>query len=558
MHVRACRCGLQRGKDRTVGCHLRCAFHASTAPRDAFPTTQLSQVIHGLLGVKLDLQSVHTRMCSLRSKALKLLHYPLLRTQSSSLSPRCSLIAFRPGPTQHLPPVNRLHLSSIIMAERRSSRSRSSPVKPDEKESEQLQAKNATATKKSSSKAAIAEPVPPKSKGKGKRVAASTEAEENEDVEPVGSEASKKPEASPAKRAKKASTSEEAGPSSAAAPTAAFQATHGDNISLATLPRDSISLLDDLSKPLALPFGSKSSNNKDVRIVAWNITSWNASIKKGLFRYLAYENADIVVLTETKLNAPPEHPTPKLSFGGTPAETDATTGAAASAGSSLEEIEARMWKLYPHRTNGIDGTRKGYAGIAVWSKLKPNKVTVGIPSFNGSNDSQGAYDGRVITLEFDETCVVGTYATNAGEGLGKMADKQRWIERFYAYLDYLHSAAYGNKRIIWCGDLNVVIDERDLSMAKKKWNKHPGYTQIECDAHRNFLLTGTAKGAQSEDTAQEPKSSTAASGVTPKGKFVDIWRDRNPDNVGQFSEWIGIDWVSKLPSLPWLTMRRCT
>jgi len=180
---------------------------------------------------------------------------------------------------------------------------------------------------------------------------------------------------------------------------------------------------------------------------------------------------------------------------------------------------------YPHRSWGIDSNSKGYAGVAVLSKIKPVKVTIGMP------EHPKVYNGRIVTLEFEKTFLVATYVTNAGEGLAvrvralvfrrsntdtplcpqKMGDKQKWHEAFARYITSLDV----QKPVIWCGDLNVAPDQRDLSAAKKKWNKQPGYTQIETDAHR-LLLGGET-------------------GVDGAKKFVDVWRERNPDAVGQFS-----------------------
>lgn len=92
-----------------------------------------------------------------------------------------------------------------------------------------------------------------------------------------------------------------------------------------------------------------------------------------------------------------------------------------------------------------------------------------------------------------------------------MATKQAWNAAFATYLAELDA----KKPVIWCGDFNVVQDERDLAAASKKWNKSPGYTAIECDAHRE-LLQGTAT------PASQP--------------LVDVWRQKHPDAIGHYSE----------------------
>ncbi len=55
----------------------------------------------------------------------------------------------------------------------------------------------------------------------------------------------------------------------------------------------------------------------------------------------------------------------------------------------------------------------GAAGTAILSKIKPLKVDYTLP---GHPDPKSV-KGRIVTLEFDNTYIVGTYVVNAGTGL---------------------------------------------------------------------------------------------------------------------------------------------
>lgn len=97
-----------------------------------------------------------------------------------------------------------------------------------------------------------------------------------------------------------------------------------------------------------------------------------------------------------------------------------------------------------------------------------------------------------------------------------MPEKRRWNEAFARHLANCDS----KKPVIWCGDLNVVLDQRDLSDAKGKWNKRPGYTEEECEAHR-AILNGTHQHAQDVEI----------------GKFQDVWREKfHKEEIGHYSE----------------------
>jgi len=58
--------------------------------------------------------------------------------------------------------------------------------------------------------------------------------------------------------------------------------------------------------------------------------------------------------------------------------------------------------------------KKGYAGTAILTKIKPLSVTfdLGIPKHDG--------EGRVITAEFKEFILVETYVPNSGDGLKRL------------------------------------------------------------------------------------------------------------------------------------------
>ncbi|KAL4399027.1 double-stranded DNA 3'-5' DNA exonuclease [Malassezia pachydermatis] len=202
------------------------------------------------------------------------------------------------------------------------------------------------------------------------------------------------------------------------------------------------------------------------RVLIWNITSLKSSDNKGLMKYLQAENADIAVLSETKVNQVPSH--------------------------------AGIDAMYKYRYWGI-GEKRGYAGIALLSKHKPLKVEHGLPGFDDPSSK-----ARLLMAEFEHTVIVGTYAVNAGDNLKTLPNKNKWNDALEAYLQSLPK----DKDIIWCGDLNVVWDDRDLAGASKKWNKSAGYTQAECDAHRRVLATND---------------------------MSDAWRVLHPDAVGHYT-----------------------
>ncbi|KAF8587413.1 hypothetical protein K439DRAFT_1385850 [Ramaria rubella] len=205
-----------------------------------------------------------------------------------------------------------------------------------------------------------------------------------------------------------------------------------------------------------------------LRFSAWNVSGLNAALKKSFDTYVAAEDADILVLTETKVN---------------------------------EKPKAFLQSQYPHQYWSISST-KGYAGTAVLSKLEPLSVKWDLP---GHEQAEEAAKGRLIVLEFPNTWIVGTYVPNGGQKLKNIDAKAAWNEAFAKYIHDLTA----QKPVIWMGDVNCAPTPKDLTNSKTNWNKTPGHTQIETDGFNKILGS----------------SSDSPSG----GHLVDVWRQLHPD-----------------------------
>ncbi|KAJ1309782.1 hypothetical protein OPQ81_006547 [Rhizoctonia solani] len=258
-----------------------------------------------------------------------------------------------------------------------------------------------------------------------------------------------------------------------------------------------------------------------IRISAWNVAGLNACWKKGFSRYIEAEDADLVILTETKVNDRPADPL--------------------------------LNKKYPHQY-WTQASKKGYAGTAILSKhkaisdsytLDPSvNVTSGAPKLDEDD-----VKGRLVTLEFENCWVIGTYVPNAGEGLKNMDRKVAWQVAFEAHLRKLDAV----KPVIWAGDLNVAPTAKDIKNDKSNWNKTAGYTEQETSAFKRVLAgpltdsstkavvvesTETAHIASvdgKETTTDQVTTSFAVAKVETStqgraGPMVDVWRRLHPND----------------------------
>jgi exodeoxyribonuclease III len=122
---------------------------------------------------------------------------------------------------------------------------------------------------------------------------------------------------------------------------------------------------------------------------------------------------------------------------------------------------------YPYQYFAIPSNgKKGYAGTAILSKIKPLAVTYGMEPKDLDEE------GRVITLEFKQVYLVASYVVNAGEGLKRLDFKQKWDQATLQYIKKLDKI----KPVIWCGDLNV--SHREIDLARPATNSK--YVSCHC------------------------------------------------------------------------------
>ncbi|KAJ2833334.1 hypothetical protein GGI24_000887 [Coemansia furcata] len=183
------------------------------------------------------------------------------------------------------------------------------------------------------------------------------------------------------------------------------------------------------------------------KLVSYNVNSLQAACKKGFKEYLNAEDPDVICLQETKANQPMAFLVSK--------------------------------KQYPFQYWHCSKTKKGYAGTAVFSKIKPVSVSYGLGTSGLDTE------GRVISLEFGSFHFVACYVPNAGEKLVRLARRMEWDVSMSEYLTGLEAT----KPVIYAGDLNVAHHEIDL--ARPDTNKRSaGFTIEERDGFTALLSGG--------------------------------------------------------------------
>lgn len=199
------------------------------------------------------------------------------------------------------------------------------------------------------------------------------------------------------------------------------------------------------------------------KMISWNVNGIRAAMGKGFMDFFKQEDADIFCVQETKVQE----------------------------GQITLPLEGyyQYWNY---------AQKKGYSGVAIFSKVEPVSVSYGIGIEEHDNE------GRVITLEFDDYYVITVYTPNSQKGLTRLDYRMKWEDDFLSYLKSLEK----NKPVIVCGDFNVAHKEIDLKNPQSN-RKNAGFTDEERSKFDNYISNG----------------------------FVDSFRYLYPDKTGAYTWW---------------------
>ena len=196
--------------------------------------------------------------------------------------------------------------------------------------------------------------------------------------------------------------------------------------------------------------------------VSWNVAGIRACLRKGnLTDFIKQYSPDVLCLQEVKASV-----------------------------AQVAKDEPEGWKLltetYPHYVWADSTAKKGYAGVAIFSKGPFLQSVIGL--------GESVHDkyGRIITVEYPEFYLVTSYVPNSGSGLKNITYRStEWNPAFQNWIIRLQEEGLGEggkpKEVIVCGDLNVAHTKWDLKNDRPNWNKRPGYTEAECSGMTSLL-----------------------------------------------------------------------
>jgi exodeoxyribonuclease III len=173
-----------------------------------------------------------------------------------------------------------------------------------------------------------------------------------------------------------------------------------------------------------------------MKIISLNANGIRSAARKGFFEWVEEIDADIICLQETRAQV---------------IQLDST--------------------FFPkgYYCQYIEAQKKGYSGVAIYSKKAPKKV---ITSFGHELSD---VEGRYIQYDFDSFSVISAYLPSGSSGDERQALKYELLDAFAEHLKKLRDEG---RPFVICGDWNIAHTKKDI----KNWRgnqKNSGFLPEE-------------------------------------------------------------------------------
>ncbi len=158
-----------------------------------------------------------------------------------------------------------------------------------------------------------------------------------------------------------------------------------------------------------------------MKIISYNVNGIRAAIRKGFLDWLVAVSPDVVCLQEIKANE--------------------------------EQLNLSLFEEAGYKYNyWYSAQKKGYSGVAILSKTKPDAVVF------GTGIEYMDFEGRNIRADFGEVSIMSMYLPS-GTNIERLEHKLMYMADFRQYVDGLKKT---NPNLIVLGDYNICHEARDI------------------------------------------------------------------------------------------------
>jgi exodeoxyribonuclease III len=185
-----------------------------------------------------------------------------------------------------------------------------------------------------------------------------------------------------------------------------------------------------------------------LKIATYNLNGVRSAISKGLFDWVKSASPDMLCVQEIK--------------------------------SQADQVDTAAFEELGYQSYIFPASKKGYSGVAVFSKLKPDNVILGM------NMPDYDFEGRLIRLDFGDWTLISTYFPSGSSGDERQDFKMKFLADFDVYIAQLKKE---RPKLVICGDYNICHRAIDIHNPVSN-AKSSGFLPEERAWMENFLQSG--------------------------------------------------------------------
>jgi exodeoxyribonuclease III len=185
-----------------------------------------------------------------------------------------------------------------------------------------------------------------------------------------------------------------------------------------------------------------------MKILTYNVNGIRSAISKGFVDWLKATNADMICLQEVKAEE--------------------------------NQIEKAFFEDLGYHINWFSAEKKGYAGVAILTKIKPTKIV------HGCGIEIYDREGRVLRTDFEDFSLMSVYMPSGSSGDERQEFKMQWLSDFQGYINDLTKTV---PNLIISGDYNICHQAIDIHNPKSNANSS-GFLPEEREWMEGFLNNG--------------------------------------------------------------------
>jgi exodeoxyribonuclease-3 len=164
-----------------------------------------------------------------------------------------------------------------------------------------------------------------------------------------------------------------------------------------------------------------------MKIISYNVNGIRAAITKGFVEWLALENPDIIHLQEVK--------------------------------AEISQVDITVFQRMGYRVLWHAAHKKGYSGVATFTRLDPVNVVTGI--------GKEPYDseGRFLLLEFGSFSLINSYFPSGTTGDVRQQVKEQYLD---AVFEFVQRYRQQQPRVVLSGDYNICHKAIDINHPERQ------------------------------------------------------------------------------------------